>query len=366
MKKYEWQEAALTAWREKGRRGFIIAPTGTGKTHLFLKVAREYDQAYYITPYNTIIEDVKARAHQAGIKNITYMTYAAASMRQPWVNNKQTTLNGEPAKTLVILDECHHAGAPTWRRILRTLNDVDVIGGTATAEGIPHEIPVVYTMDLYELRSIIPPVHAIVTPIYPTPDQEREYNYLREEKERACKALGWLLNKKNDDMDADELEKRIRGLKIKIMHLTSQMRAISMYNPEKIRAALNYMRQHKKTITFVETIQQALMLEKIAREDGLDAIAVYHGREEGIEAVRRHQHTIAVRMLDEGVNIPEIDALIFMTTPIRMRRAVQEVGRGLRGNKELYVYVIAVFDECASVMQYLANIATTYHTDRIR
>jgi RNA polymerase primary sigma factor len=349
--RYKWQDEAYEAWVEAGRVGLVIAPTGTGKTELFTRVMREYRRSYYIAPTRAAIEDMEKRLRARHVPGAVLMTYVAASEYQPWLMESQATLTGERPRALVVLDEAHHLSAPTWSKILVTLGDVDVIGGTATAEGIPAWPPVVYEIGMERLRNILPPVDAFLDIVPATARQLAEYRDLTERIEALRKRLGAMLGE-------GAPEEAVRRVLIQIAHLESVKRAVSMQNTLKLGTAIRRMAQHGKTITFVENIEQAKTLEKMARDAGLDALAVYNGGP-GLAEARQHRHIIAVRILDEGVNMPEVEALVFLTNPKRMRRAVQRVGRGLRGDKVLKAYAVTVFDECQSVKTYLEEIAQT-------
>jgi RNA polymerase primary sigma factor len=349
--RYGWQDEAYQAWLEAGRVGLIIAPTGTGKTELFIRVMREYRRKFYVAPTRAAIEDIEKRLRARHVSGAVLMTYVAASEYQPWLMNGQSSLTGERPRALVVLDEAHHLSAPTWSKILLTLGDVDVIGGTATAEGIPAWPPVVYEVGMDRLRHILPPVEAVVDVVPPTARQLALYRDLTERVEALRRRLGALLRE-------EAPEEAVGRVLIQIARLESLKRAASMRNALKLGTALRRMASHGRTITFVETIEQARRLERMARRAGLDAVAVHDGGP-GLGEARQHRHIIAVRMLDEGVNMPEVEALIFLTNPKRMRRAVQRVGRGLRGDKVLKAYIITVFDECESVGRYLRRIART-------
>jgi superfamily II DNA or RNA helicase len=130
-----WQEAALAAYRAVDPRDFLTAATpGAGKTTFALRVAadllerREVQALTVVTPTEHLKRQWAEAAHRIGIpldpefRNahgaagrdytgvaVTYAQVAA----HPALHRRRT----EPRRTLVILDEIHHAGdSRSWGR----------------------------------------------------------------------------------------------------------------------------------------------------------------------------------------------------------------------------------------------------------
>jgi superfamily II DNA or RNA helicase len=351
MDRYGWQDEAYQSWVRAGRVGLIIAPTGTGKSELFIRVMREYSRSFYIAPTRVAIEDMEKRLRKRGVGRVVLMTYALAAEYQPWLLVGQATLTGQSPRMLIVFDEAHHLGAPKWCRVLNTVDGMDIIGGTATDEGLPDWPPVIYRVGIDAVRNILPPVELHVETIRPTISQALRHRELCERAEALKHRLAWL-------RASGAAQEKINDVLVRIAHIESLKRSLSMESGEKLRLAVERMSQYSKTITFVETIGQAKQLEAMARAEGLDAVAIHSGGP-GLAEAKLHRHIVAVRMLDEGIDMPEVEALIFLTNPKRLRRAVQRVGRGMRGQKTLRIHVLQVFDENQTVLQYAKQTTPT-------
>jgi superfamily II DNA or RNA helicase len=142
----EYQEAALSAVRASWARGVqrpaVVAPTGAGKTVMFSHLIKDHleqdgsralvlvhrdelaDQA--IEKIRQVAPDlhvgkVKADANEihADVVVASVQTLARSSRLDQLLASTSTTINMDFG--LVVVDECHHAVAPTWRHVLEEL-----------------------------------------------------------------------------------------------------------------------------------------------------------------------------------------------------------------------------------------------------
>lgn len=120
-----------------GSKGIIMLPTGTGKTVVFTSIDRAgrmlilshrdelVRQPLKYFPQNTSIGIEKAEEHSAGEEVVS------ASVQSLSRDNRLNKFNPEDFSTIIV-DEAHHAAAPTYRKILKYFKPKKLLGFTAT------------------------------------------------------------------------------------------------------------------------------------------------------------------------------------------------------------------------------------------
>lgn len=115
----------------------VIQPTGSGKTHLTLKLIEDYvgqnRDIVVIEPQKYIFEQLqkKMKKYELPSRNIKFITYSALGK----LNDENIQEFNSPK--LVLVDEMHRAGAKTWKLGLQKMfnsfpNDCKYIGFSAT------------------------------------------------------------------------------------------------------------------------------------------------------------------------------------------------------------------------------------------
>ncbi len=113
------QTEGLKAWWEKGGRGVVVLPTGTGKTHLAnMAIERAGRPTLVITPtidlmnqwYDELVLSFGAEVGLLGggyydIQPLTVTTYDSAYLNMDRLGNRFG---------LIVFDECHHL---PWRNV---------------------------------------------------------------------------------------------------------------------------------------------------------------------------------------------------------------------------------------------------------
>jgi superfamily II DNA or RNA helicase len=134
------------------QRIILVAPTGSGKTIVAAAIikdfVRQHIEVLVLAHRREIIGqtskklDDRAISHgiiQAG-ENEKLRPLApvqVASVQTLWSRAMRTDANGKtrmelPPAKLIVVDECHHATARTWRKILEAYPDAIILGLTAT------------------------------------------------------------------------------------------------------------------------------------------------------------------------------------------------------------------------------------------
>lgn len=116
----------------------VVQPTGTGKSHIMMKLLDDYrdDWKIVIAPSRDFLNNLESKEAWTSNKTIT-LTYTLIGLRSDDIDNLLTEylVNPELVK-LIIIDEMHRAGAPKWgagiNKLIETCKNAKIVGLTAT------------------------------------------------------------------------------------------------------------------------------------------------------------------------------------------------------------------------------------------
>ncbi|MEM4977229.1 MAG: helicase-related protein [Desulfurococcaceae archaeon] len=351
FKYYVWQLEAFEAWRQR-RYGVIVAPTGSGKTAVALLALQssEYRPCLVVAPTNALIEQHAKTFMNAGLQvgvwncqskslghDVTITTYNSA------YNCADTLLS---YAHLVVFDEAHHLWADKWSVILVMLR-VPWMGLTATPEGIDEEY-IVYRYDMR--RAVEEGVISGVEVHHVLVDVPMGVKLVIRDIEERIQSLRKLLATTEDEAERDAILSKIAVLYNRIRMLLDSLAS-------KYEAVASIIQGHSisRALVFVEGIEMCNALVKYLRGIGINAMPYHsklpsHVRREVMHVFRSAGAVlVAVRALDEGIDVPSVKHIFILSVPKRLRRAVQRIGRGLRAGEKLQLYVVeSSFGEASS------------------
>lgn len=214
---------------------------------------------------------------------------------------------------VVIVDEFHHAEAPTYRRLLQHLHPREFLGLTATPERSDGE-SVVKWFDgriAAELRLWEALERGLLSP----------FQYFGVSDQTDLSTLRWT----RGGYELAELEKLYTGSDRRLDLVLRALRA-RVLDTSRMRA-----------LGFCVSVAHAHYMAKRFAEAGIPARAVSAetGREDRDESLRLlRQREInalfAVDLFNEGVDVPEIDTVLFLRPTESATVFLQQLGRGLR------------------------------------
>jgi len=116
------------------RRIIMVAPTGSGKTVVAAEIISHFTQAFrpvlVLAHRKEIIEQTSKKLHackishgiiKAGFSPRPMERVQVASVQTLWVRAMRSDAMALPPADLLIVDECHHATATTWRKLIDAL-----------------------------------------------------------------------------------------------------------------------------------------------------------------------------------------------------------------------------------------------------
>jgi superfamily II DNA or RNA helicase len=134
--------AAVTAGK---RRVIAVAPTGSGKTVIASAIIKQYVTAYkdilVLAHRREIIQQTSKKLHdhgiahgiiQAGLRGRPLERVQVASVQTLWRRAIHSEKMDLPRADLLVIDECHHCPATTYRTIIDAYPNAVLLGLTAT------------------------------------------------------------------------------------------------------------------------------------------------------------------------------------------------------------------------------------------
>jgi superfamily II DNA or RNA helicase len=350
------QLEAVAAFGDGDHRGLIVMPTGTGKTVVAIRLMIWHQSsALVVVPVRDLMYQwhtkiLEATGIDAGLIGdgvhrvcpISVTTYDSAAIHMPRIGNRFS---------LIVFDEVHHL-AGRWR------SDAARMSAASSRLGLTATLP----SDPTRLATL----HSLVGPTL----------YQQSIKSAAGKSLAdYTVRRIAVEMTADEAD-RYRELSRLVQQFVFQQREIDAGfrwddcfklvaatddDPERAQAANRALRAFRAKRRIEEQASGKLrVLEDLFRLHADDPVIVFTGsnvmarevsrrflipcllshcakreRREWIEgfAAGRYRALVANRVLDEGIDLPEVKTAIVLGGLSSERQAIQRLGRVLRKSK---------------------------------
>ena len=323
----------LIAVREKGlNRNLIVAATGTGKT-----VISAFDYRLFVETHPNS-HKILFIAHRKEILVQAQMTYRSvlqdANFSELWVG-QQRPMNGidnlfisvqtfntkydEIFNTLptdyydyIVIDEAHHLAADSYRNIITHFTPQLLIGLTATPERMDgiSLLPDFGNQISAEIRLPMALDEGLLTPFQ------------------------YLCISDNTDLRAEDL---MQGNKYIATKLTEKL-----CNQERVGLIINKLHYYLpdetkcKALGFCASKEHARYMAEQFNASGLNADYLTSDRDSEREQLNRElakgkiNYLFVVDIFNEGVDIPEVDVVLFLRPTESLTIFLQQLGRGLR------------------------------------
>ncbi len=351
------QQDAVTAWSSH-RRGCIVMPTGTGKTEVAIAAIAEVSvPTLVVAPVRDLMYQWHRRilerlGYDAGVigdnvfrvRPVSVTTYDSACIHMEKFGNRFG---------LVVFDECHHLPGPVRRDAALMSAAPCRLGLTATMErsdGAQDDLtsligPTVYDMPISEARGRSLAEYEVVRiPIELSPQEQIRYEELSRtvkyymcERRKTDPDYGW------EDLCAETGKAPEARRAMKAYHAK---KSIEERAEEKFRVLEDLFSLHagEPCLVFVGSNRMARDISRrflipclLSHSDKKERLDVLHGLEDGT-----YPALVANRVLDEGVDLPEVKVAVVLGGSGSARQAKQRLGRVLRksGNARAVLYEV--------------------------
>lgn len=311
---------ALSATRAEGYlRGLVVLATGLGKTWLAAFDVKQMGarRVLFVAHREEILN--QAAATFARIRPSARIGFYRGQQRDSQVDilcaSVQTLGKAEHLQRFkpqhfdyLVVDEFHHASAPTYRSLLQHFAPAFLLGLTATPDRTDNadilalcDDNLVYESDLFRgvTEKLLVPFH-----YYGVFDGDVDYQ-----------GIPW----RNGRFDPELLGNKLATL-------------------GRARHALDTWRQHaqQRTLAFCVSTRHADFMADYFRKQGVRAAAVYAdsalSRGEALEQLSAGQLQVlfSVDLFNEGVDLPSIDTVMMLRPTESKILFLQQLGRGLR------------------------------------
>lgn len=357
----EEQAAAIDAWLAT-RRGCVVMPTGTGKTEVALAIMAETQTStLVVAPVRDLMYQwhrriLAALGYDAGIigdnvyrvKPVSVTTYDSACIHMERFGDRFG---------LLVFDECHHLpgrmrrdaacmSAAPWR-----------LGLTATPErsdGAHVDLewligPTVYEMSIASAKGkSLADFELIRIPVYLSDQEQTRYNELSSlvrtymaDRRKDEPEFSW------EDLCADtsrtpQAREAMKAYRVK--------QSIEDRAEEKLRVLEDLFRLHVGEPVIVFAGSNA-MARDVSQRFLIPCLLSHCGKRERLDALQglesgKYGALVANRVLDEGVDLPEVKTAIVIGGTASSRQAKQRLGRVLRksGNARARLYEVVCAD----------------------
>lgn len=334
----------LAAERDAGHtRNLVVAATGTGKT---VVAALDYERLVaehgplrllFVAHRHEILEQSRAtyRVVMRDASLGTTQQHVFASIQS--LHEDQLSTHAADAFDVVVIDEFHHAEAPTYVQLLEHLEPRFLLGLTATPE----------RMDGKDIRRWFDGRVAAELRLWTALDQGLlcpfQYFGIADETDLSRVRFS------RSGYDRTQLNNVLTGDSIRAKRI---LQAVEHYITDPHRM---------KALGFCVSIAHAELMADAFNAAGLPSRAV----SANTTAVERHaalrelrdgnlRCVFAVDLFNEGIDLPNVDTVLFLRPTDSATVFLQQLGRGLR---------LAPDKPCLTVLDFIGNASKHYRFD---
>lgn len=211
----------------------------------------------------------------------------------------------------IVVDEAHHSHAQTYFPTIKYFEPEFLLGLTATPDRLDgQDIKEIYGAPVYELDFVAAMSRGLLA--------ECDYQLVL------------------DDMSQEKLDECLEsGERLSITQLNRTV-FVPKRDEEIVRLIRQYSaeQQDPKTIIFCKTIEHARRITKMMGED---VVLVHNGQSSltndmALEAFRQGKirTIVSVQMLNEGIDVPDANVIVFLRNTVSETIFYQQLGRGMR------------------------------------
>jgi superfamily II DNA or RNA helicase/HKD family nuclease len=323
-------------------RNLVVAATGTGKTVVAaLDYRRLVEQAQgrpsllFVAHRQEILQQ-SLRTYREVLNDMDFgELYVAGSRPERWqhvfASVQSLTAYGvdriaPDAYDVVVIDEFHHAGAPTYRRLLDRLQPRELLALTATPE----------RTDGLDVRALFGGRTAAELRLWDAlgADLLCPFHYFAVADGTDLRSIAWRRGRYDDA----ELGNLYTGNRTRAAVVLRQVQS-KITNPAEMRA-----------LGFCVSVSHAEFMAQTFREAGIPALAVSGDTSQDDRAAalaalreRRVSALFAADLFNEGLDLPDVDTVLMLRPTESATLFLQQLGRGLRRTRDKAVLTVLDF-----------------------
>lgn len=355
VKPYPFQEEILEILEvertlHNRNRNLVVAATGTGKTVIsafdYKKFRKENKSSKFLflahrkeileqslSAYRGILRD--NNFGELWVDGRTPSSYENVFASVQSLNNRIEELDLTPEYfDYIVIDECHHLTASTYRKVINYFNPKVLLGLTATPE----------RMDGGDIQEDF---HQRIAAEIRLPEALN--------RKLLCPFQYFGIS---DSIDLSEIS-WVRG-----RYVSSELTDVYTRNDRRVQEIIDALNKYTKDIEGVRAIGFCVSMEhaKFMAEKfslaGLKADYLTSANNQNRDTVRNKllskkiNYLFVVDIFNEGVDIPEIDTVLFLRPTESLTIFLQQLGRGLR---------LAEDKDCLTVLDFVGNANAEYN-----
>ncbi|HIH69687.1 DEAD/DEAH box helicase family protein [Methermicoccus shengliensis] len=357
-----YQQQAVEAWM-LSRRGCVVLPTGSGKTHVALHIIQRLSlPTLVVVPTLDLVDQWADRLSVFGvewvgelsgrrkdIRPITVTTYDSAYANAERLGNRFQ---------LLVFDEVHHLPSEAYSHIAEMSAAPHRLGLTATyeREDERHELlPRLVGGKVFELMpqelagehlaSYV--VERVYLPL--TPEEQAEYDAKAKVFKSYIRKRGLTL-RSMEDFRRVVMATGYDALAYEALKAWNEARRIAFSSHNKLVKLRELLEMHRRDKIIIFTRHNELVY-RISREFLVPAITYKTPKEERhliLNGFREgtYRAVVSSQVLDEGIDVPDASVGIIMSGSGSGREFIQRLGRILRKKegKEAVLYELVSKD----------------------
>ncbi len=363
---YPHQREALEAWRETGRRGVVVLPTGAGKSYFAeLAIARTGRSTLVVAPTIDLmnqwvmgLEDAFGRGRVGSlgggtndVRSLTVTTYDSAFLHAERLG---------PRFGLVVFDECHHLPSPSYAQAAELSLAPFRLGLTATPErrdGSDAALdtligPIVYRKDIQDLAGRYLADYETTRLAVALSDEERAAHDHARSAYRSFVELEGIRMSRSDGWKRFLIATSRSQEGRSAWRAWREQRRIAMQSRAKLELLAELLERHGREQVLVFTADNDTVYT-ISRRHLVPAITHQTPARERRETLRafnegRLRAIVTSRVLNEGVDMPAASVGIVLSGSSSVREHVQRLGRILRKREGKQAMLYEVITEGTS------------------
>jgi len=360
------QSEVLAAWRQAGHRGIIEHATGSGKTLTALVGLREWvtekRPALVLVPSNLLLDQWSTEfgafpgdAVSLLLAGGGHRRWTTPGVLRRWLRPEHSELRvvlatyqtaasdefirlfGEPANLLLVADEVHRMGSTQTRRLFEIVAQARLgLSATPRRYGDPTGTAAIMTYfgqvlePRYSLRDAIH--DHVLTPyayqpsvVHLSPTEAAQWRtYTLEIRQSYARLYG-------SRQDPDQNER----LRILLMRRANIVKGAENKTQLAVRIVSENFVPGSKWLVYCDSTAQLALVRTRLLAQGIQSLEYHSAMDADREATLREFEMnggilVAIRCLDEGVNIPSITHAVILASSRNPREFIQRRGRVLR------------------------------------